>query len=62
MSHENIRPDPDSPAGPESSNGPTDLDEEAARLRKKLESASLDLNIERVEERISPRETNVFDK
>jgi len=31
-------------------------------VKKKLDIASLDLSIEKVEERISPSETNVFDK
>jgi hypothetical protein len=30
--------------------------------KKKLDIASLDLSMEKVEERISPSETNVFDK
>lgn len=36
---------------------------EAARpLAEKIGLAKLDLSVEEVEERISPRETNVFDK
>jgi len=34
----------------------------AEKPREKIDFAKLDLSIEKVEERISPSETNVFDK
>ncbi len=37
-------------------------DETAKPLAEKIGFAKLDLTVEEVEERISPRETNVFDK
>jgi hypothetical protein len=51
---------------PESKPKPADLARETPReeSRKlpKLDFAKLDLTVEKVEERISPSETNVFDK
>jgi len=36
--------------------------DEAAEDKAKIDISSLDLRLEKVEERISPSETNVFDK
>lgn len=48
----------------ESSKAPAEdiKDQGTLDKKKQLDIASLDLTIEKVEERISPSETNVFDK
>jgi len=41
---------------------PTPKADKSAVEKAKLDIASMDLSMEKVEERISPSETNVFDK
>lgn len=53
-------PKPDSPSRPAAGKAADEKD--APRATPKLDFAKLDLTVEKVEERISPSETNVFDK
>jgi hypothetical protein len=47
---------------PKNADAPRDEKREEPRKFPKLDFAKLDLTVEKVEERISPSETNVFDK
>lgn len=53
-------PKPEAPARPAAPKAAEKQD--APRPAQKLDFAKLDLTVEKVEERISPSETNVFDK
>ena len=56
-------PDQDPKPSPEPSKASERPTPEAEAAKKpKLDLGALDLSVERVEERISPSETNVFDK
>ena len=50
------------PAPPAPADSARSSDKDSRPLNEKIGFAKLDLSIEEVEERISPRETNVFDK
>ncbi|MEM7308499.1 MAG: hypothetical protein AAF682_17590 [Planctomycetota bacterium] len=54
--------DPKEPQPKEAGKAPAPKEDAAKPLAEKIGFAKLDLTVEEVEERISPRETNVFDK
>ena len=60
MSHK-PEPHPKPQPDPKAKDAPA-AEEAAKPLAEKIGFARLDLTVEEVEERISPRETNVFDK